>query len=44
LDLALRPDFNLVDAFKIFDVKSVGGVSKQDFMDGLRINLGFEDY
>ena len=28
IDLALRPDFNLVDAFKMFDVKTVGGISK----------------
>ena len=44
IDLALRPDFNLVDAFKMFDVKCLGGFSKQDMMDGLRINLQFNEY
>ena len=44
IELALRPDFNLVDAFKIFDMKSLGGISKQDLMDGLRLNLDFADY
>ena len=44
IDLALRPDFNLVDAFKMFDIKSLGGICKQDFMDGLRANLNFDDY
>ena len=44
IDLALRPDFNLVDTFKMFDVKSLGGISKQDFMDGLRANINFIEY
>jgi Ca2+-binding EF-hand superfamily protein len=44
IDMALRPDFNLVDAFKMFDIKSLGGICKQDFMDGLRANLNFNDY
>jgi Ca2+-binding EF-hand superfamily protein len=44
IDLALKSDFNLVDAFKLFDIKSLGGISKQDLMDGLRTNLEFTDY
>ena len=32
------------DAFKMFDIKSLGGICKQDFMDGLRANLNFNDY
>lgn len=44
IELALRPDFNLVDAFKLFDIKSLGGISKQDLMDGLRLNLEFTEY
>lgn len=27
IELALRPDFNLVDAFRLFDVKAMGGCS-----------------
>ena len=44
IDLALKSDFNLVDAFKLFDIKSLGGISKQDVMDGLRHNLNFTEY
>jgi len=44
IDLALKSDFNLVDAFKLFDIKSLGGISKPDVMDGLRQNLEFSDY
>lgn len=44
IDLALKPDFNLVDAFKLFDIKSLGGISMQDVMDGLRTNLQMADY
>lgn len=44
IDIALKPDFNLVDCFKLFDIKSLGGISKQDFMDGLRLNLDFKEY
>ena len=39
IELALRPDFNLVDAFRLFDVKAMGGCSFQDFVDGLRSSL-----
>lgn len=28
IDLALKSDFNLVDAFKLFDIKTLGGISK----------------
>lgn len=44
IDLALKADFNLVDAFKLFDIKSLGGIAKQDVMDGLRLNLEFTEY
>lgn len=36
IELALKHDFNLMDAFKFFDVKAVNSVSGQDIEDGLR--------
>lgn len=36
IELALKHDFNLMDAFKFFDVKSVNSVSGPDIEDGLR--------
>lgn len=43
IELALRPDFNLVDAFRIFDIKIMGACSLQDLIDGLRRNLEISD-
>jgi hypothetical protein len=42
--LALKPDFNMMDAFRIFDMKALGSISLSDLMDGLRINLEYSDY
>lgn len=44
IDLALKSDFNLVDAFRIFDLKQLGCITTQDFVEGLRANLDFIDF
>lgn len=41
VDLALKPDFNLYDAFKIFDVKDKGWIVSGEIEDGL-IDLGIK--
>jgi hypothetical protein len=28
IEVALRPDFNLVDAFRMFDIKTMGGITQ----------------
>ena len=28
IEVALRPDFNLVDAFRMFDIKTMGGITE----------------
>ena len=38
-DLALKPDFNLVDAFRIFDPMQKGWISLDEFFEGL-LTLG----
>jgi len=35
-DLSLKSDFNLVNAFKIFDIRGKGYVSKYELEDGLK--------
>ena len=35
-DLALRPDFNLLDFFRVFDVDAKGAVSSGDIDDGFK--------
>ncbi len=32
IEVALKPDFNLLDAFKIFDTRGTGNVSVQDII------------
>lgn len=44
INLALKPDFNMMDAFRMFDIKALGSISLSDLMDGLRQNLEFIDY
>ncbi len=44
IDLALMTDFNIGDAFRMFDVNNLGEVSKQNLTSGLKINLGFTDF
>jgi hypothetical protein len=40
----LKADFNLVDSFRIFDIKALGSFTSQNFEDGLRQNLEFSDF
>jgi Ca2+-binding EF-hand superfamily protein len=44
IELALKPDFNLLDAFKIFDTRGSGNVSVQDIIMALRDNIGFDQF
>lgn len=44
IDLALMTDFNIGDAFRMFDVNNFGEVSKQNLTGGLKINLNFTDF
>lgn len=44
IEAALKPDFNLLDAFKIFDTRGTGNCSVQDIIISLRDNLGFQDF
>ena len=44
IELALKSDFNLFDAFRMFDFKGVGDVTAQDLSDGLARHLLFNDF
>ena len=44
IDLALMTDFNIGDAFRIFDVNNFREFSKQNLTGGLKINLGLTDF
>ena len=44
IELALKPDFNLLDAFKIYDTRGTGNVSVQDIISSLRENLSFAEF
>lgn len=41
IEAALKNDFNLLDAFKIFDTRGTGNISVQDVINSLRDTLGF---
>jgi len=40
----LKPDFNLLDAFKIFDTRGTGNVSVQDIVQALKENMNFHEF
>ena len=44
IEVALKPDLNLLDAFKIFDTRGTGNISVQDIIQSLRDNLGFDQF
>lgn len=44
IDLALKKDFNLFDAFRMFDTKAIGHITRQDLVEGLRLNLEFREF
>jgi Ca2+-binding EF-hand superfamily protein len=44
VNLALKHDFNTIDAFRLFDRNNLGCVTPEDLMEGLRFNLHFADF
>ena len=44
IDLALKHDFNPIDAFRLFDRQNLGCITAEDLMDGLRQNLHFGEF
>jgi len=36
IELALKSDFNIVDAFKMFDRRGIGAISQTDIKEGLQ--------
>jgi Ca2+-binding EF-hand superfamily protein len=40
IDISLKPDFNLMDAFRMLDVYGKGFITKEEMVDGLRQYLG----
>ena len=44
IDLALKSDFNLGDAFRLFDMRGIGSITSQELVDGLRMNLDFGEF
>jgi len=44
IEAALKNDFNLLDAFKIFDTRGTGNISVQDVITSLRETLGFAQF
>ena len=44
IELALKSDFNLLDAFRMIDVRNMGCFTAHDLMEGLSRNLGFGDF
>ena len=39
IELALKSDFNLIDAFRLFERSGTGAFKAQDLADGLKTNL-----
>ena len=44
IEAALKGDFNLLDAFKIFDTRGSGNISVQDVISALRDSLQFDQF
>jgi hypothetical protein len=44
IDLALKSDFNLLDAFRMFDMKAFSYISSDDITYGLTNALGFGEF
>ena len=44
IELALKSDFNIVDAFNMLDVNGMGSISQEDLKIGLSRNLNFVDF
>ena len=39
IEVALKADFNLMDAFRLFDTMGRGFITQRDFAEGLRASL-----
>jgi Ca2+-binding EF-hand superfamily protein len=44
IEVSLKADFNVIDAFRILDLKNLGCITHTDFVLGLKQNLGFYDF
>ena len=44
IEVALKADFNLMDAFKMFDIGGRGFITQRDFAEGLRDSLQFHEF
>lgn len=44
IELALKSDFNVLDAFRMLDIRNIGSFTPNDLIDGLTANLGFTDF
>lgn len=44
IELALKSDFNIVDAFKQLDQRGIGAISQLDLKEGLMQGLSFMDF
>ena len=44
IELALKSDFNIVDAFKMFDVRGSGSINPDDLKIGLNHNLDYTPF
>ena len=44
IELALKSDFNIIDAFKMLDVRGTGTISQEDLKMSLMRNLNFVDF
>jgi hypothetical protein len=44
IELALKSDFNLVDAFRMLDIRNLGSFTANDLIEGLTQFMGFHDF
>ena len=44
IELALKSDFNIIDAFKMLDIRGAGAISQEDMKMGLCHNLNFSSF
>ena len=44
IELALKSDFNIVDAFRMMDIRGANYLTQGDINEGLQHNLRFSDF
>jgi hypothetical protein len=44
IELALKPDFNILDAFRMIDFRNVGAFNQADLIEALQCNIGLQDF